>query len=146
MLSITLDTWPSDKCAYLLTMLKVLCPRISAISASEAPFMARYEAVQCLRSCHVKSVIPAFFLAVSQGVCKSIGVNGFLMPGNSNGVSSRRTFACSCNNSNTSPAKGTRATAYKFQARKTRFSLNLSFNAASKRFFLILILDVLMAN
>ena len=34
-----------------------------------------------------------------------------------------------------------RATAYKFQARKTRFSLNLSFNAASKRFFLILILD-----
>jgi dTDP-4-amino-4,6-dideoxygalactose transaminase len=35
----------------------------------------------------------------------------------------------------------TRATAYKFQARKTRFSLNLSFNAASKRFFLILILD-----
>lgn len=34
-----------------------------------------------------------------------------------------------------------RASAYKFQAKKITRSLNLSFNAASKRFFLMLILD-----
>lgn len=46
----TLAVWASDKWLYRFTICRVLCPKVSAISARLAPFIARYDAAECLRS------------------------------------------------------------------------------------------------
>src|SRR5262245_1506576 len=96
----------SDKWAYLCTICKVLCPKMVAISSSDAPCIARYEANVCWRSWKRKLVIPAHWTELAKA---SLVLSGFLRvaSGKTREVSKRLPFACCFNKSKAKPVQGT---------------------------------------